>query len=51
MWLSDLHDQVVEGIRDAYRSGHFDRDEALARLRAGLGIDDERAAEILDGDD
>lgn len=51
MRLSDLHDQINEGIRNAYRSGHFTREEALRRIRNESDVDDKRAAEILDRED
>lgn len=48
MRLSDLHDQINEGIRNAYRTGHFTREEALMRIQNETSVGEERATEILD---
>ncbi len=46
MFLSELNTQVAESIRVHHASGHFVRDEAVARL-AALGYDPAVVDEIL----
>ncbi|MFC6017784.1 hypothetical protein ACFP2T_16405 [Plantactinospora solaniradicis] len=46
MRLNDLNNQVNESIRVHHASGHFDREEAMARLTAN-GLTEVQAKDLL----
>lgn len=43
--------EVVDGIRAHYASGHFDRAEALARIKAAASLTDQGAVDLLDAEE